>query len=86
MAFIMYLNKTIHRTVLKGGLFKRFGLFLNKMVYAGAWKAKNINQSKKRIMKKLNELDIKVVQSMFLDTGKQLRKIADKRPYEACSF
>ena len=37
-------------------------------------------------MKKLNDLDIKVVQSMLLDTGKQLRKIADKRPYEACSF
>ena len=45
-----------------------------------------MNQSKKRIMKKLNELDIKVVQSMLLGIGKQLRKIADKRPYEACSF
>ena len=56
------------------------------MVYAGAWEAKNINQLKKRIMKKLNELDIKVVQSMFLDIRKQLRKIADKGTYEACSF
>ena len=59
---------------------------LEQMVYAGAWEAKNINQLKKRIMKKLNELDIKVVQSMFLDIRKQLRKIADKGPYEACSF
>ena len=37
-------------------------------------------------MEKLNELDIKVVQSMFLDIRKKLRKIADKGPYEACSF
>ena len=43
---------------------------LEQMVYAGAWQAKNINQLKKRIMKKLNELDIKVVQSMFLDIRK----------------
>ena len=59
---------------------------LEQMVYAGAWQAKNINQLKKRIMKKSNELDIKVVQSMFLDIRKQLRQIADKGPYEACSF
>ena len=59
---------------------------LEQIVYAGAWEAKNINQLKKRIMKKLNELDIKVVQSMFLDIRKQLRKIADKGSYEACSF
>ena len=37
-------------------------------------------------MKKLNDLDIKVVQSMFLNIRKQLRKIADKRPYETCFF
>ena len=37
-------------------------------------------------MKKLNELDTKVVQSMFLDIRKQLRQIADKGPYETCSF
>ena len=59
---------------------------LEQMVYASTWQAKNINQLKKRIMKKLNELDIKVVQSMFLDIPKQLRKIADKGPYEACCF
>ena len=59
---------------------------LEQMIYARAWKARNINQLKKRIMKKLNELDIKVVQSMLLGIGKQLREIADKRPYEACSF
>ena len=59
---------------------------LEQMVYAGAWEAKHINQLKKRIMKKLNELDSKVVQSMFLDIRKKLRKIADKGPYEACSF
>ena len=59
---------------------------LEQMEYVGAWEAKNINQLKKRIMKKLNELDIKVVQSMFLDIRKRLRKIADKGPYEACSF
>ena len=59
---------------------------LEQMIYAGAWEAKNINQLKKRIMKKLNELDIKVVQSMFLDIRKQLRQIADKGLYEACSF
>ena len=59
---------------------------LAQMVYAGAWEAKSINQLKKRIMKKLNELDIKVVQTMFLDIRKILRKIVDKEPYEACSF
>ena len=56
------------------------------MVYAGAWEAKNINQLKKKIMKKLNELHMKAVQSMFLDIRKQLRKIADKGPYEACTL
>ena len=59
---------------------------LEHMVYTGAWEAKNINQLKKRIMKKLNELHIKVIQSIFLDICKQLRKIADKGLYEACSF
>ena len=59
---------------------------LEQMVYAGAWEAKNINQLKKRIMKKLNKLDSKVIQSMFLDIRKQLRKIADKGSYEVCSF
>ncbi len=37
---------------------------LEQMVYAGGWEAKNIDQLKKRIAKKLNELDIKVVQTM----------------------
>ncbi|CAF1397129.1 unnamed protein product [Rotaria sordida] len=40
---------------------------LEQMVYAGGWQAKNINALKRRISKKINELDIKVVQTMFSD-------------------
>ena len=59
---------------------------VEQMVYADAWQAKSIHQLKKRILKKLNKLDIKVVESMFLYILKQLRQIADKGPYEACFF
>ena len=31
------------------------------------------------------KIDIKIVQQMFSGIRKQLRKIADNRPYEACS-
>ena len=58
---------------------------LNDMVYEGEWEAKTIDQLKRRINKKLKEIDMKVVQSMFSGIRKQLRKIADKGPYEACS-
>lgn len=58
---------------------------LSDMVYEGDWEAKTINQLKRRIKKKLKEIDMKVVQSMFSDIRKQLRKIADKGPYNACS-
>ena len=34
---------------------------------------------------KLKEIDIKIVQQMFSGIRKQLRKIADNGPYEACS-
>jgi hypothetical protein len=56
------------------------------MVYSGGWEAKNIDQLKKRIVKKINELDITVLQVMFSNIRKQLRRIADKGPYRACSF
>ena len=63
-----------------------FWSILEQLIYAGGWEAKSIDQLKKRITKKLNEVDIKVVQTMFSDIRKQLRRIADKGPYEACSF
>ncbi|CAF1365122.1 unnamed protein product [Rotaria sordida] len=59
---------------------------LEQMVYAGGWQAKNINALRRRISKKINELDIKVVQTMFSDIRIQLRRIADNGPYGACSF
>ena len=59
-------------------------MILNDIVYEGEWEAKTIDQLKRRIHKKLKEIDMKVVQSMFSDIRKQLRKIADKGPYEAC--
>ncbi|CAF2066770.1 unnamed protein product [Rotaria magnacalcarata] len=59
---------------------------LEQMVYAGGWEAKNVDQLKRRTSKKLSELDIDVAQTMFSNIRKQLRQIADKEPYEACSF
>ena len=59
---------------------------LDQLVYAHGWEAKSIEHLKRRIVKKLREVDIKVVQAMFSDIRKQLRRIADKGPYEACSF
>ena len=59
---------------------------LDQLVYAHGWEAKSIEHLKRRIVKKLHEVDIKVVQAMFSDIRKQLRRIADKGPNEACSF
>ncbi|CAF3391516.1 unnamed protein product [Rotaria socialis] len=58
---------------------------LKKMVYDEGWEAKTSNQLRRRIARKLKETDIKIVQQMFLSIRKQLRKIADTGPYEACS-
>ena len=58
---------------------------LKNMVYDQGWEARNIDQLKRRIMKKIKEIDMNVVQTMFADIRKQLRKIADHRPYHACS-
>ena len=55
------------------------------MVYDQEWEAKNINQLKQRIMQKIKKIGINVVQTMFLHIRKQLRKIADKGPFHACS-
>ncbi|CAF3215252.1 unnamed protein product [Rotaria socialis] len=57
---------------------------LKNMVYDEGWEAKTINQLRRRIARKLKEIDIKIVQQIFLGTQKQLRKIADNGPYEAC--
>lgn len=62
-----------------------FWSILEQLVYAGGWEAKSIDQLKRRIVKKL-DVDIKIVQNMFSKIRKQLRRIADKGPYEACSF
>jgi len=59
---------------------------LKNMVYDQGWEAKNIDQLKRRIAQKMKKIDIKVVQSMFSDIRKQLRKIADHGPYGACSL
>ena len=58
---------------------------LKNMVYDKEWKAKTIDHLQRRIAKKLKEIDIKIVQQMFSGIRKQLRKIADNGPYEACS-
>ncbi|CAF4230632.1 unnamed protein product [Rotaria magnacalcarata] len=58
---------------------------LKNMVYDEGWEAKTINQLRRRIEKKLKEIDIKVVQQMFSGIRRQRRKIADNGPYEACS-
>jgi transposase len=63
-----------------------FWSLLEQMVYAGGWEAKNIEELQRRISRKLKEFDIEVVQTMFSDISKQLRRIADKGPYGACSF
>ncbi|CAM4837343.1 unnamed protein product, partial [Rotaria magnacalcarata] len=58
---------------------------LKNMVYDDGWEAKIINQLRRRIARILKEIDINIVQQMFLGIRKQLRKIADNGPYEACS-
>ena len=59
---------------------------IDDMVYDKGWEATTIDQLKRRITAKLKEIDLKVVQTMFSGIRKQLRKISDKGPYEACSF
>jgi transposase len=63
-----------------------FWSILSNKVYEKGWEAKSINQLKIRISKKLKEIDISVVQSMFSGIRTQLRKIADQGPYSACSL
>ena len=73
MIFVLYLNKRTHKTVHKLDLFETFWSILEQLIYAGGWEAKSIDQLKKRVTKKLNEVDIKVVQTMFSGIRKQLR-------------
>ncbi|CAF1359000.1 unnamed protein product [Rotaria magnacalcarata] len=58
---------------------------LKNMVYDEGWEAKTINQLRRRIARKLKEIDIQIVQQMFLGIRKQLRQITDNGPYEAFS-
>ena len=58
---------------------------LKNMVYDEGWEAKTIDHLQRRIAKKLKDIDIKIVQHTFSGIRKQLRKIADNGPYEACS-
>ena len=58
---------------------------LKNMVYDEGWEAKTIDHLQRQISKKLKEIDIKIVQQIFSGLQKQLRKVADNGPYEACS-
>ena len=58
---------------------------LKNMVYDEGREAETIDHLQRRIAKKLKEIDIKIVQQMFSGIRKQLGKIADNGPYEACS-
>ena len=60
-------------------------LILKNMVYDEGWEAKTLDHLQRRITKKLEEIDIKIVQQMFSNIRKQLRKIANNGLYEACS-
>jgi transposase len=59
---------------------------LKNMVYDQGWEARNIDQLERRIAQKMEEIDVNVVQSMFSGIRKQLKKIAEHGPYEACSL
>ena len=59
---------------------------LEEKVYANGCEAETLEQLKRRINQKLKEIGINSVQAMFSSIRKQLRKIADKGPYGACSF
>jgi transposase len=59
---------------------------LEEKIYTNGWEAKTLEQLKRRIKQKLKEIDMKSVQTMFSSIKRQLRKIADKGPYAACSF
>ena len=57
------------------------------MVYDQGWEARNIDQLERRLVQKMEEIDVNVVQSMFSGIRKTVkRKIAEHGPYEACSF
>ncbi|CAF3637340.1 unnamed protein product [Rotaria socialis] len=59
---------------------------IDDMVHDNGWEAKSIDQLKRRIIAKLKEIDLKLVQTMLSGIRTQLQKIADKGPYEACYF
>ena len=63
-----------------------FWSILEQRVYGGGWEAKNFDELQERIKKKLKEIDINVVKTMFSNIRKQLRQIARQGPYGACSF
>ncbi|CAF3738219.1 unnamed protein product [Rotaria socialis] len=66
--------------------FETIWQILEEKVYGGDWEAKTIDQLKRRIQQQLKRIDMKPVQAMFSSIRKQLRKIADKGPFAACSF
>ncbi|CAF3474502.1 unnamed protein product [Rotaria socialis] len=59
---------------------------LEEKIYGGDCKVKTIDQLKRRIQQQLKRIAMKSVQAMFSSIRKQLRKIADKGPFAACSF
>ena len=56
---------------------------LKNIVYDEEWEAKTIDRLQRRIAKKLI---LKLSNKCFQAYEKQLRKVADNGPYEACSF
>ncbi|CAF3262830.1 unnamed protein product [Rotaria socialis] len=66
--------------------FETIWQILEEKVYGGDWEAKTIDQLKRRTQQQLKRIDMKPVQAMFSSIRKQLRKIADKGPFAACSF
>ena len=83
---ILYHEKNIPRIVLKHAMLKQFGKFWKKEFIVVDGKLKRSINWNEEIQQKLNELDMKPVQTIFSSIKKQLRKTVDKGPYAGCSF
>jgi transposase len=59
---------------------ENFWAILSRLVYENGWEAKTEKQLRRRIFKKLREVDIKVVQGMMEGIKSKLRKIEDAGP------
>lgn len=57
-----------------------FWALLSRKVYDGGWQAENEEQLRRRIFRKIREIDVQAVQNLMIDVGRKLRLVEQHGP------